>query len=351
MTVIDTHAHWTPERYRRAVTAHGSWHGLDSRVGELESSGFRMSVDERIADMDALGVDVQVLSPTAGFYQYDNAVDTAAEIARECNDEIADVVSRAPGRFLGLATLPMQELSVAIAELKRATNELRLRGIVIGDHVNGRLLDEPEYLPFWAEVERLGAIVFFHQGPDRLYPSIGRYHLDNTIGNLVDRAMLFAVLACGGVLDRHPRLKLLLGHAGGYAAFGAARMDKAAGAFPADRRDGLDDSYVAPYRSTPEYRAAAAGPPTSYLRRFFFDSCTFTAITLRFLIDVVGRDRVVLGTDAPTPMVLTDGPRWIRGLDVLTDAEKRAILEENAAALFGQHAQATAAEQSAPLEA
>lgn len=335
MTIIDTHAHWTPERYRSAVRERGQWHGLDSTVGEMESSGFLMSVGQRIADMDALGVDMQVLSPTAGFYQYQNTPAETIAIARECNDEIAEVVAQEPARFLGVGTLPMQEVTLATAELKRAVGSLRLKGVVIADHVNGHLYDEDVYRPFWAEVERLGAVVFFHQGRQRFFTRVGRYHLDNTVGNLADRALLFGILVAGGVLDRFPGLKLLLGHAGGYAAFGAGRMDKAAKALEADNRETGSGKYVPPYKATPVYSSPASGSPGSYLRHLFFDSCTFTEATLRFLIDAVGSDRVVFGTDAPTPMVLTDGVRWIEGLKSVTPEEKQAILHENAAKLFG----------------
>lgn len=331
MTVIDTHAHWTPERYRRAVEAEGQWYGLGSTVGELENSGFCMSIEERIADMDALGVDMQLLSPTVGFYQYANELETTTTIARECNDEIAYVVSEHSDRFLGLGTLPMQDVDAAIAELERVVG-MGLNGVIVSDHVNGRLYDEPEFDRFWAAAERLGAVVFFHQGSDRRY-QVGRYHLDNSIGNLVDRTLVFAILAAGGALDRHPDLKLLLGHAGGYTAFGAARMDKAAGYFEEDRRG--DGKYTAPYKATPDYAAPASQPPSSYLNRFFYDCCTFTGASLRFLIDTVGADRVVLGTDSPAPMVVTNAVEWLDSIECLTDDERHAILAANPSRMLG----------------
>jgi aminocarboxymuconate-semialdehyde decarboxylase len=335
LPVIDTHAHWTPERYRAAIAADGAWYGLDETVGELEHFGFRMNLDERIADMDALGVDIEVISPTAGFFQYDNDPATAARIARECNDEIAEVVSRAPERFVGLSTLPMQDIDAAVAELRRSMEELGLKGAMVADHVNRVLYDEERFVPFWTEAERLGAVIFFHQGQgqQRFYGGVGRLHLDNSIGNLADRALTFGTLVSGGVLDRFPGLNLLLAHAGGYTVFATARMDKAAGAFPLDRDD---SGYIAPYPSKPpEYHSPASHPPSAYLRRFYYDSCTFTPETLRFLVDAVGADRVALGTDAPATMVLTDGVRWIESLDCLTDAEKQAILVDTPAQLFG----------------
>ncbi len=228
MSVTDLHAHVTPQRFRDAIRDGRTWHGLDESVGELDVPGFRKPVDVRLRDMDEMGVDIQAVSPNAGFYQYDNDPAVAAEIARECNDEIAEMCSAHPSRFVGLGTLPMQDVPAAIDELRRVMGDLRFKGVMVDDHVNGRTWDEPEFEPFWSAVESLGAVVFFHQGSATVVTHrIDRYHLANSVGNLTERALTFGALVGGGVMDRFPRLKLLLGHAGGYVAFGAARMDKA----------------------------------------------------------------------------------------------------------------------------
>ena len=122
MPVVDFHAHLTPERYRRAVERSGEWHGLGPGKeawdpGELHNSGFVMSIEERLADMD---------SPTPGFFQYDKPLERTAAIARECNDEIAELVAAHSGRFAGLGTLPMQDVDAALTELDRAMNGLGL---------------------------------------------------------------------------------------------------------------------------------------------------------------------------------------------------------------------------------
>jgi aminocarboxymuconate-semialdehyde decarboxylase len=337
--VIDLHAHLTPQRFQAAVRSGGLWHGLDNRTGALEWPGFRKKTDERLTDMDALGVDVQVVSPNAGFYQYDNDPATTAAIARDCNDEIADLCAEHPRRFAGLGTLPMQDVPAAVAELVRVMGELRFKGVMIGDHVNGRTLDEPEFSPFWAAAERLGAIVFFHQGGDTVVTGrIDRYRLDNSVGNLTERALTFGALVGGGVMDRYPRLKILLGHAGGYAAFGIARMDRAWQAADEMRHEGVDPAVAlggerGAEASVGKYQSA--GPPSAYLSRFLYDCCTYTGATLRFLIDNVGIDQVVLGTDYPAPMILDDAVRWIRGLEVLTADEQEAILCGNPGRLVG----------------
>lgn len=321
--VIDFHTHLTPLRYRASVSATGTWHGLGPEAGEMEWPGFCRNPDERLEDMRRMRVEVQVVSPTAGFYLYDRDVDTALTVAREANDEIAAMAGADPGRFVGLATVPMQDVAVAIDEMHRAVGELGLRGVMIGDHVNGRTYDEPRFRPFWKAAEELGAIVFLHQGADNITTHrIDRYGLGNSVGNLVERTLAFAALVYGGVPDRYPRLKLLLAHAGGYAPFGAARMDKATRVALPEVSGGAAD--------WPELNRM----PSDYLSFFYYDACTFSAATLRFLLDTVGARQVVLGTDYPAPMILHDAVEWISSLDVLTEQEKTAILSTNAAALL-----------------
>ncbi len=330
MPVIDMHAHVTPERYKEAIRERGEWHGLDATPGELGLGGFDKSLPERLAEMDVLGVDMQLVTPTVGFYQYGNELDLTKLIARECNDEIGEMVSEHPARFAGLATLPMQHIPSAIAELDRAMSTLRLKGAIISDHVAGRTYDEPEFLPFFQAAEDLGAILFFHQGGDTIVNQrIRRYKLGNAVGNLTERALVYATLIFGGIMDRCPDLKPYLAHGGGYTAFGIARMDKVAGAL----EDGPAGEMAPPFGQSDGFSQAL--PPSAYLDRFYYDCCTYSGPALRYLIDTVGIDRIVLGTDYPAPMHLNDAVHWVRGLPQLTVAEKEAILIANPMQLLG----------------
>jgi aminocarboxymuconate-semialdehyde decarboxylase len=334
---IDLHAHVTPQRFQSAIRQGRTWHGLTDAVGELDVPGFRLGVTDRIRDMDALGVAIQAVSPNAGFYQYDNEVEAAATIARDCNDEIAEMCQQFPQRFVGFATLPMQDVTTAVGELRRVMVHLGFKGAMVGDHVNGQTWDEPVFEPFWVAAEELGAVIFFHQGSGTVVTHrIDRYHLSNSVGNLTERALTFGAIVGGGVLDRHPRLKLLLGHAGGYAAFGAARMDRAWTAAEELVSEGVDPAVAL----GGEYGDEAAlltrpattrpsQPPSTYLAKFHYDSCTYTEATLRFLLDRVGSDRVVLGTDYPAPMILADAVGWISSLSSLSASEKEQILARN----------------------
>lgn len=332
MAVIDTHAHVSPERFRRAVKTEGSWYGLGPAAGELHLGGFDQPLEVRLAEMDAWGVDMQVLTPNVGFYQYTNDLDVTTKIARECNDEIAEMVADHPTRFSGMGTLPMQHVPSAVAELERVMG-MGLKGVMVNDHAAGKTYDEPEFRPFFQAAEAAGAVVFFHQGGGTCADArIRRYKLGNSVGNLAERALVFGALVFGGVLDRYPDLKPFLAHAGGATTFAIVRMDKAAGAL--DPR-GPAGELIPPFGPQPDDLYALATPPSDYLTRFWYDCCTYSGPILRFVIDTVGIGRVVLGSDYPAPMVLADAVNWVMDLPELTRFEKEAILSTNPATLFG----------------
>jgi aminocarboxymuconate-semialdehyde decarboxylase len=330
MRSIDVHAHLTPQCFWQATEKGGDWHTLkrekDERGQENAIVGGRRQVlpprarwtpEERLGDMDSLGVDVHVVSPYVGFYNYHLDAKIAQATSRATNDEISAMTKTWPKRFAGLGTLPMQDVKAAITELERCMTQIGLKGVEINDHVNGRTLEEPEFRPFWKAAEQLGALVFFHQGGETLVsPRTKRYHLPNTVGNLVDRAVTFATLVSGGVMDECPDLKIVLGHGGGYTCYGIGRMDRG-------------------WQVRTEARANIQQPPSAYLRRFHYDCIVYTESALRFLIDTVGADRVVFGTDWPYDMALDWPVSWILAMESLTQAEKEAILWRNLERLLG----------------
>jgi aminocarboxymuconate-semialdehyde decarboxylase len=328
--IVDMHAHVTPERYKRAVLEEGQWYGLDARPGELGRGGFAQPLSERLAEMDAFGVDMQLVTPTVGFYQYDNDIDTTVAIARECNNEIAEMMQEHPTRFKGLGTLPMQDLPSAMSELERIVGEHGFAGAIVNDHVLGKTYDHPDFRPFFSAVEEMGALLFFHQsGTTCVDTRTDRYKLGNAVGNLTERALVYAALVFGGVMDQFPDLELLLAHGGGYTPYGIARMDKVAGALPPQ----FDGAMHPPFPGDAGFRQER--PPSEYLDRFYYDCCTYSGPVLRFLIDTVGIDRVVLGTDYPAPMFLHDPVRWVENLPEITPSERAAILRENSNRLLG----------------
>jgi aminocarboxymuconate-semialdehyde decarboxylase len=317
MRAIDIHAHLTPQCFQQAVLTGQTWHGMTSAEGELFNPMNAWTPEQRLADMDSLGVDMQVVSTNVAFYKYDQDVATTVAIAQACNNEVRQMTVDYPARFAGLATLPMQDIPAAIAELERAVVQLGLKGAMINDQVNDRTFDEPEFLPFWKAAEQMGALILIHQArPTLVTQRIQRYHLPNTIGNLVDRAVTFASFVFGGVMDACPDLKICLAHGGGYTCYGIGRMDRG-------------------WQVRSEARVHISQPPSAYLRRFYYDCIVYTESALRYLIDTVGADRVVFGTDWPADMRLDWPVSWVMGMQSLTQEEKELILGKNLERLLG----------------
>jgi aminocarboxymuconate-semialdehyde decarboxylase len=201
--------------------------------------------------------------------------------------------------------------------MRRAMGDLGLLGFMIDDHVNNLTYDDQVFDDFWATANELGAFFLIHQyQPTLVVARTEKYFLLNSIGNLVDRTVSFATLVYGGVIDRYPNLKICFAHAGGYIPFAIDRIDQG-------------------WEMWPEERGETKDRPSSYLGRFYYDTVTFTDRNLRFLIDVVGSDRVVFGTDYPAPMRLFDPVERFEGSEALTDAEREALLRGTAAGIFG----------------
>ena len=319
MKSIDIHAHISPEGYIRALEAGEDWYGITAFANDFHLSVPRTmwTPEQRLTDMDSLGVDVHVLSTNAVFYCYDRDAATVAAMDRECNDYVAQLTQDHPDRFAGLANLPMQDVGAAAAELERAMTQLGLKGAMIDDQVNGKTYDDPEFYPLWEVAEQTGAVILIHQALETVVTArLNRYHLPNSIGNLADRAITFASFVFGGVMDKYPNLRICLCHGGGYTCFGAGRMDRG-------------------WQVRSEARVNIAQPPSTYLNRFYYDCLTHSEPALRMLVDSVGIDKVLFGTDWPFDMC-TDWPvAWVLGLESLTPEEKEAILGKNLENLLG----------------
>jgi aminocarboxymuconate-semialdehyde decarboxylase len=234
------------------------------------------------------------------------------------NDEIASMMRHWPERFSGLATVPMQDVKAAVTELERAVSVLGLKGAMVDTQVNGLAWDEPSFAPLFKAAEELGAAIFFHPSSARVSRWQGprRYHLSNTIGNTVEDTVVFAALIFGGVLDRHPNLKAVMAHGGGNTCFGIGRMDRG-------------------WQVRPEARIYIQQPPSRYLRRLYYDCITWSEAALRFLIDTVGADRVVLGSDWPWDMGVESPGQWLNSMDSITLEEKELIFHRNVERLLG----------------
>ena len=272
-------------------------------------------VERRFKDMDAAEVDVHVLSVTPQTYLYDQEPSLGAATATIQNDQIASLVKAHPDRFMGIATLPMQAPERAAEELKRAVRTLGLRGAMIGSNVMGKNLDDPSFEPIWAAAAELGAFMMIHPvnvaGVDRLRS----YYLNNLIGNPLDTTIAAACLVFGGVLERHPNLKVLLVHGGGFVPYQAGR-------------------WVHGWQVRPEPKVNVQRSPGPWIDRFYYDTILHAKPQLEFLVASVGPSRVLLGSDYPYDMGTGECVRQVNALWT-DDSEKAAILNGNAMTLLG----------------
>jgi aminocarboxymuconate-semialdehyde decarboxylase len=330
MRSIDIHAHLMPQCLWRAFEEGRDWYGIRHEPGDGLGMAvsdvrrvaippkLRFTPEERLQDMDDQGVEVQVVSIHTPLFSYHLDAEQGRQLAREVNDEIAGMTRQWPQRFAGLATLPVQDVRVAIEELDRAVNGLGLKGAELDMVVNDRTWDEPEFLPLFKAAESMGAVLFFHPQPqdNLVWDRIDRYSLSNSIGVPVEDALMVATLIFGGILDACPDLKVCIAHGGGPACFGIGRMDRG-------------------WQVRSEARLHIQKPPSTYLRRLYYDCVTNSEPALRYLIDHVGIERVVLGSDWPFVQWDPSCVGWVQNLQSLTQEEKDKILWQNLEQLLG----------------
>jgi aminocarboxymuconate-semialdehyde decarboxylase len=270
-------------------------------------------VTVRLAAMDAQGVDVQLVSPSPSHYHYWADEETAEKLCRLANDATATHCSAAPDRLRGLGLVPMQHPHRAVAVLDHALDR-GLLGVEISSHAPGRELSDPAYEPLWTRAEERGAIVFLHPFGCTLDERLDRWYLSNTVGQPTENAVALSHLIFSGVLDRHPRLTIVAAHGGGYLPTHIGRSDHA-------------------WSARTDASAGCAQPPSSYLRRMYFDSLVHDPHTLRELVRVAGADRVLLGSDFPFDMGTEDPLAALRAAR-LSPADFDAVRGANAAALL-----------------
>ncbi|WJT00756.1 amidohydrolase family protein [Novosphingobium humi] len=270
-------------------------------------------INERLLDMDRLGVDVQAISPSPGQYYYFAPPEVGREAARLVNDRMAQAVAEQPDRLVGMGTVPLQNVEMSIAEMRRCVSDLGLRGIEIGSNVAGRELADEDLRPFFAAAEELGVLVFLHPLGFTHGERLKEYYLDNIIGNPLESSIALSHLIFSGVLDAHPALKLCVAHGGGFLPGYWGRMDHA-------------------WRVRPECRIHAHRAPSEYLRQVWLDTLVFDRQQLDALIESHGADRLCMGTDYPFDMAEPDPVQFHSHLAPDIRAK---ILGLNAAALLG----------------
>lgn len=326
--VVDIHCHRecgpAAEAMKDAARAAGKvalGHGdvTTRAVNERQLAEIRPKMDlldVRIADMDRMGVDIQAVAVAVYQFFYWADPELGAKVARIVNEELVEATSARPDRFLPLGTVPLQDTEAAVGELRYLVTELGMRGIEIGTHVEGEEISAGRLEPFWAEVERLGAVVVIHtQGhthPQRLQG----HNFVNIIGHAFEATLATAHLIFDGVIQRHPDLKIVVVHGGGYLPAYAGRIDHG-------------------WRAREDVSEGVPTLPSGYLRKFYFDTMVFEPDQLRFLVDKYGADHVLLGTDYPYDMGDDDPLVLLGATPGLDQSQVDLIAGGNAARLLG----------------
>jgi predicted TIM-barrel fold metal-dependent hydrolase len=312
---IDVHAHYFHPEYIAAV---GRLVSPAAAAHTSRAPGLQMTPEDIIALMDESDVDLQVLSPSASQpYAADEA--NSVELARLCNDIYADIVRRHPGRFAAFGSVPLPHVDAAIAEATRCLDTLGFLGINTGCSVLGRALDDPEFEPFWAELDRRSSVLFLHpMGVGG--PCMDKFNLPFLVGAPFEDTVAAIRLVLGGVSSRYPNIRVIVPHLGGTLPFLMARIDGAPSRGGAPRAVG----------------AQIDGPLTPHLRRFWYDTVNHDPAALRCAITAFGTERLLLGSDFPYAI----GSHYTHcvtyvGEAGLSAAALEAVLGGNAQALLG----------------
>lgn len=304
MTVIDIHAHFVPaELFERLARPGAAPPGVELAV---QPDGTQMlkigtapptpvppgitDLAERRQAMARQGVDWQWLTPWLSTVGYSLGAELGAAWSRMVNESLVRAVPKG-SPFLAGATVPLQDGKAAAEELDHALT-LGMTGLIIGTHANGKSLDDPDLEPLWQVAAGARAPIMIH--PFGLAPGarLDRYHLKNLVGNPADTTIAAAQLIFGGVIDRHPDLKVLLVHGGGFFPYQFGRWDHG-------------------FEVRTDTKVHLGRPPSDYLKWFFYDTVTHSHQALSYLSSLVGPDRIGLGTDYPFDMADFDPRRTV----------------------------------------
>lgn len=309
VAVVDVHSHVrVPEAWELVKDRIGR----DGRYGDAgqanpDNLGNIRNVEKRLADLDAMGIDVQAVSVNPWWYWADEEL--ARKIVQIQNEKIAELCAAHPDRFVGLGSVALQHPSLAVEQIEEGVKKLEMRGFAIGGSVNGDDLSAVKFHPVWAKAEELEALIFIHPQvsgtPIDERRLQGNGNLDNVIGHPLETTVALTHLIQDGTLDLFPRLKICAAHGGGYLPSYSSRNDECLEAFPKECR---------PLKKL----------PSEYLKQLYYDSVLFTPEDMRHLIAVVGVSQVVVGTDYPALWNRIPVDR-ILAIPGLSDTERLAV--------------------------
>lgn len=324
MKVIDIHSHILPASLRNAYSNGKDWFGskvertkegrtiltTGKRKNVMSTPEYWVPYKDRIMLMDEAEVDVQLLSLNPQLLRDSDPIEVASKACVAINDEIAEAVSLRPDRYQGLGTIPIKDPERSISELNRLVSELHLKGIIVGSHIDHQNLNQDHLLEILKEAEKLGAFILLHPLSTRANAIMGDYHLINLIGNPMETTTAAANLIFSGFMDKLPKIKICLSHAGGYLPFAIGRFDHA-------------------YSTRKDVNERLVKKPSEYLSQFYYDTITHSDVGLNQVIDIVGSDQILLGTDFPADMGVKKPLQWLRNTNI-SDANIERLCYKNA---------------------
>jgi aminocarboxymuconate-semialdehyde decarboxylase len=322
---IDLHTHYYPPAYFERIRAAGGDFAFATdpagrtiiRYRGARFFGITPPMSDparRLEDMDRVGIDVEVVSlSTPNVFFADERAQGA--VAREVNDAYADLVARHPKRFRGFASIPMDDPDAALKELHRALFDLKLNGVILLSNIRGRALTAPLYRPFFEEAHRLKLCILLHPMLPANAEAFGEYVLGPLVGFPFDTTLAVARMCFDGLLRDLPGIRFIVAHLGGAVPYLMERLDNG-------------------YRDFAECRAKIDALPSTYLKRLYYDTVSFSPYTLRMARDMVGADHMVMGSDYPHLLGSIDrAVSSIEGL-AIPEAEKQAIFSGTALSIL-----------------
>ncbi len=331
--IIDAHAHAIPPRFveyltdRSRTTAIGGLSTTSSEQGLRVTFGQRTTaplnpslsdMDARVSWMDRVGIDVQILAGWIDFTGYEIEPAHAVEYSRAHNDCLAEHAADHGDRFHLIGTIPLQAPEAAARELT-SLMESGFVGVEIATTVGGLALDRAGLDPVWEAAEGTGAFVLLHPMTPLTGIDLGRYFMANAVGRPAETSITLAGLILDGVFERFPNLKVCAVHGGGFVPYQIGRLDQAVKAKPA----------VAGRR--------LSRLPSDYLRQVYVDTVVNNPHALRFIVDYLGAEQVLLGTDYPFPMGDLDPVSSVKAMPRVSDHELTSICGANMGRLCGHH--------------
>jgi len=325
---VDIHCHYlNPDAAAKVAPLNPAQHEMQvkfanaltretNRKQHQERASRLSDIEVRLKDMDRMGIDIQAVSPAPQQTYYWTEPGLGAELARMVNERIAEIVAKWPDRFVGLGTVPLQDPDLALSELDFCVKKLGLRGVEINGSVNGMDLTDGRLSldRFFARVQELEVILFMHPTGYTQGERLLDHYFNNLIGNPLETTVAASHLIFDGVMERYPRLKVVLPHGGGFLAHYWERMNHG-------------------WRARPDCRTVIKKKPTTYLEKFYFDTIVFDPQMLDNLVRRYGADHIVLGTDYPFDMGVEDPVGFVQQAK-LSSLERSQIVGANAARLL-----------------